>query len=220
MKILVVSDVHKSVDLLFEFLQSKDVDACISCGDLTETFSDDPDQVEIPKPIHSVYGNHENWKLYGKEVKNLHWITAGKVYDILGLKVSGMGGVESNSPQYPSHYTQGEVEASKDLSNGKIDIFVAHHPPRMFADFRLDIEKNCGSFDTQQILYEVEPKLFIAGHLHWLQTNIYGDKEQIITQVVTLGKFKHGDYGLLTEEKFSLYKNHTHFADIFWQSHY
>lgn len=214
MNILIASDVHEDVDMLMCRLLDQQIDACISCGDLTISMKKD---VEIPKPIYSVYGNNENWDIYSSKIKNLHWMTAGKIYKIKGMRVAGMGGVMSKSPRKPSHYTNGEVNASLSLGFKSVDIFVTHHPPKLYGDFRVDIKKHCGSHDVLKILSTIRPKLFLSGHLHWEQLGIFGSNGTVSTYVVTLGRFKHGDYGILNKKKLKLYKKGIHCMDIYWR---
>lgn len=216
MNILIVSDIHEDIDMLMYRLLDDHIDACISCGDLTPSMKKN---INIPKPIYSVYGNNEDWDIYNSKIKNLRWMTAGKIYDVKGIKVAGMGGVMSRTPRKPSHYTNGEVKSSLALGPNSVDVFVTHHPPKLYADFRVDIKKHCGSHDVLKILAKVQPKLFLSGHLHWEQMGIFGSNGVVTTYVVTLGRFKHGDYAILNRKKLRLYKKGIHCLDIYWRHH-
>lgn len=215
MVVLVASDIHSDVKMLMYRLSDSNIQACICAGDLTVGFTE---ETKIPKPIYAVYGNNENWDIYKKKVDNLVWMSAGKVYDVCGFKVAGMGGVMSKTPQDPRHYSPAEVEASLSLEPNSLDIFVTHHPPKSYADYRVDLQRHCGSPDVLEILSYLQPKLFVSGHLHWEQVDIYGNGGGVSTYIITLGRFKHGDYGLLSKSKLKLFKKGVHCFDIFWQN--
>lgn len=218
-EILLVSDIHRDYPLLMNRLRDKRIKGCICCGDLTTHFPKDPTDANIPKPIYTVYGNNENWDYMGVNIPNLTWMTAGKTYKAFGIAISGMGGVESSTPQYPSHYTPGEVDAALSLKPKSVDIFVAHHPPKLYADLcTKNVRKHCGSHDTLKILENVKPKLFLAGHIHWLQSDIFGFNGSVDSFVLTLGQFGMGDFAILKRNKITVYKKNVKCIDIYWKN--
>jgi Icc-related predicted phosphoesterase len=215
MAILVVSDVHRSYPLLTKALDKSQVRAAISCGDLTIGFPDRED-VRLSKPLYSVYGNHERWEFVEDSIPNLRWLTAGKVFEVGGIKIAGMGGVVSKSPWKPGHFTEGEVRASEALAERGVDIFITHHPPKYYADLCGQSRDHCGSAKVLRIMETVRPKLLISGHLHWQQFDIFGRRGEVDTCVVTLGRLKFGDYALLTGHKLRLYKRGERYCDVYW----
>jgi len=219
MSILIASDIHEYFDRLIQHLKRDHIKACICCGDLTVNAPKDPKNIIIPKPIYTVYGNNERFKLLTTDIPNLIWMDAGKIYEVGGLKIAGMGGVMSKSPRDPRHYSYGEVNASLNLKDKNIDIFVAHHPPKLYADLCNErYRHHCGSPDTFKIMNVLKPKIFVAGHLHWFQFDIFGENGVVGTYVITMGQFGYGDYGILNSDKLTLYKKWIKCIDVYWRN--
>ena len=68
------------------------------------------------------------------------------------------------------------------------------------------------------LLKHLRPKLHISGHLHWQQYDLFGDNGAIDTHVVTLGRIKYGDYGILNNDQFILYRNNIKYCDIYYNN--
>lgn len=218
--ILITSDIHRDLEYFLARLQDNMITSCICCGDLSTEFPEDYKTLIFPKPVYAVYGNNESWKyVHNYKVHNLTWMEAGKIYNLNGYRIAGMGGVMSKTPNNPKHFTEEEVNSSLKIGYKGVDIFVTHHPPKLYADLCTKYtRKHCGSPSVFKLLDEIRPKLFLSGHLHWPQTDIFGTHGRVETYVVTLGKFGQGDYGILTRNRLTLFKKNVKCYEIYWQN--
>jgi Icc-related predicted phosphoesterase len=218
MSILLVSDIHEDYDLLLDRLRAPSIDACVCCGDLTPAFPEDPADAILPKPIYSVYGNHENWEYMKRPPPGLNWLTAGKVFRVGCFGVAGLGGVMSKTPDAPGHFTDGEVNLSARIPRGEVDIFVSHQPPKYYADLCARDRRHCGSPEVLHVMKTISPKAVFSGHLHWQQIDTYGKNGGIDTCAITLGRLSYGDFGIVDEKVIRLWQRGLHYCDLHWRA--
>lgn len=91
-KILFITDTHDCLTYekdTLEFIKSiKEYDACILLGDHSAKDLEEILKIVPNNKIYGVLGNHDSWDKY--EVHNINNIN-GKVVDIKGMKVAGIG---------------------------------------------------------------------------------------------------------------------------------
>lgn len=96
----------------------------------------------------------------------------GRIVEIRELTIAGLGGSARYAPG-PNRYTEGQMrlralrlEIAARLSFGaRIDLFVAHSPPRGIGDDESD-PAHRGFRSFHRIASALSPRLFLHGHVH------------------------------------------------------
>lgn len=172
MKILCVSDMempqlHSAENLRRQY---SDIDAIISCGDLSPGYLDFITSITCV-PMFYVRGNHD--EVYDKEPPggiNLH----GQVVEFGGISMAGMeGSIKYN--RGPIQYTQSQMQRMvlgltpallwHRLRRGRgIDLFVTHSPARDIHDGADVAHRGFSSF--LMFMRWFRPRYMLHGHVH------------------------------------------------------
>ena len=200
MKLLIISDVHGSIEALQNLAQKETgADALLCAGDLTHFGGKKQARplVELLRsfniPVLTVHGNCDRSSvadLFAEEGISAH----GQVTSFEGVPVAGFGG--SLPAPIPTPSTYKEEEAAGILENlgdgfsGSPWIFLVHQPP---ADSEADIitsGKHVGSKSVADYIMRFRPSLVCTGHIHEsFSVSTFGD-----SLVVNPGSLKEGRY--------------------------
>lgn len=164
LKILFIADTHNCLadgnELLNYIKQQKDYNYCILLGDHSSNDLERILQIIPIEKICGVLGNHDGWERYKNY--NIQDIN-GKVIDINGVKIAGLGG--SFKYKNSSEYCLYTHEESIDIANKikEADIFVSHDKP--FTEDNHNFAHD-GLKGVTEYIYKNHIPLHIHGHLH------------------------------------------------------
>lgn len=176
MKILLLADREERMlwDDWSERMKEKlsDVELILSAGDL------DPDYLEflvtmLNIPLVYVRGNHDG--IYDERPPEGCVDAGGRIVEVLGLRILGLGGSMRYNPGTPDMYTEEEMRRmarsackrkAVDIIRGKrgFDILLTHAPCRGYGD--MDDLPHRGFECFNDLLMEFRPKLHCYGHVH------------------------------------------------------
>ena len=176
MKILLLADreERKLWDDWSERTKEKlsDVELILSAGDL------DPDYLEflvtmLNKPLVFVRGNHDG--IYDERPPQGCIDADGRIVEVLGLRVLGLGGSIRYNPYASDMYTEEEMQkvirsackrSISDILKGNrgFDILLTHAPCRGYGD--MDDIPHRGFECFNGLLEEYKPGLHCFGHVH------------------------------------------------------
>lgn len=175
MKILLVSDIHKSyrfykqidetiaIDWLLYIIDKEKPDVLISAGDWDEGVTEeDFYEIERRVKLFTVYGNHENFPIIKPRA-----MVDGKIYEIGGLAIAGINGLIGEGKIFNIPPDKAENIARKikrKLNNKRLDILIAHQPPYL-PEVYPDMREDEGSVLMYKIMEELRPRIFFNGHM-------------------------------------------------------
>lgn len=149
-----------------------EVELILSAGDL------DPDYLEflvtmLNKPLVYVRGNHDG--RYDVKPPEGCINADGKIVDICGLRILGLGGSMRYKPGDPDMYTEremrrrilalsGKLIRSRSDRNGGFDILLTHAPCRGYGDMEDIPHRGFECFNG--LLMRNRPRLHCFGHVH------------------------------------------------------
>ncbi|MGC8988279.1 metallophosphoesterase family protein [Infirmifilum sp.] len=173
MKILFVSDLHKtlesleemeSVDWLLSIIDAVKPDYLISAGDMGEAITAyDLQRITSRTKAIIVYGNHENFLV----IKD-YCVRDGQVIELGNLKVSGINGLVEEDEERKGRRREYAFDVrllarlSKRLEG--VDVLVSHQPPYL-PEVYPGMRYSPGLEAFTRFLYEVRPKLHLSGHM-------------------------------------------------------
>jgi len=192
MKIYVMGDVHGEFGILNKFINKKNPDIILQCGDFGY-FPRHNNLQTLKNKNTKIYfcdGNHEDFESLishstGEVYKNCFWMKRGTTFDLPdGRVVLFFGGASSIDKEqreigfdwFPQEdITYSEINALD--PNLKVDIVISHTCPNEF-DICLneyvvenDINRKCLS----HILKTYNPKFWYFGHWHKYRQGIFND---------------------------------------------
>lgn len=139
----------------------------------------------VPAPLYWIKGNNENFDTIagGRFPEGLHYLPNGRVSELGGLRIAGLGGtfaptmyeVSADALPHPRkstskatgladrrrHFVREEVEACQRLSN--VQIFLSHEAP---VPFRTERGIMAGKRPINEVLTAMKPGLHFFGHHH------------------------------------------------------
>jgi predicted phosphodiesterase len=188
LRILSVADKrHKALYDYFEPQRWRDIDLVISCGDLDAGYLSFLVTV-INTPLLYVPGNHDY--LYEENPPEGCDSIDGKVLDIRGVTVGGLGGsiwYNGGDLQYSEKQMSKKVKKiiRSARKAGDLDIFVSHAPPRGIHD--LPDRCHNGFCAFRDLIENLHPKVMLHGHTH----EVYNkqDRETVIEGVRVINTF-------------------------------
>ncbi|QIW22840.1 metallophosphoesterase [Sulfolobus sp. S-194] len=164
--ILLISDLHKSLDSLEEMesvkwllsiLDELEPDYLISAGDWGEGMSrDDFSNILSRTRLITVYGNHENFSI----IKSFS-IRDGQIIRVGNMRITGINGLIGENKDYgikPEKFLR-IISKLRD-----IDILISHQPPYL-PEIYPKMRYNEAAELMLQALEEVKPKLHFNGHM-------------------------------------------------------
>jgi Icc-related predicted phosphoesterase len=191
LRIAVIGDLHadrERLDAALELLADRRSDLCLLVGDLGldppwtsparyEQRAEHDRSVRgvlrrvregLDCPLLFVPGNHDladpPWGLDGLNVD-------GRVAEVSGLRVVGLGGSGPSRFGFPYEWT--EEEAGRILAalfphppERAIDVFLSHSPPAGTTLDRTHRGEHVGSRTVREWLARIGPRLFVCGHIH------------------------------------------------------
>ncbi len=183
-KALFVTDIHDYDSQVEELIELYQPDLILDGGDHEDHF-----YTHKKIPWYFIHGNHENEeeikKIKNQEYDNLHWIQPGKVLEIEGVKIAGLGGNFSKGAldgtkkkPRPFNISNKDLFAMESI-NGRssIDILLMHESSKeLWKDTR---------FPFGQELHSEVISLFpnlqytLSGHYHVPQDKVINGNRQI-----------------------------------------
>jgi len=121
----------------------------------------------------AVYGNHESeffrrvFKEENKEILHIGPLTVlnlGATYDVHHLKILGISGNRGGGRKW-THWQDSQIEQIKNHVE-KLDIILSHEMPRGYVDWCGRPRTHCGQKALRELVHELNPLLFVGGHLH------------------------------------------------------
>ena len=135
------------------------VDAVLSCGDVSDQVLLEAAKTHGEPPIFAVKGNHDDDAPFAAPIVDLHL----QVRVLGGLRFGGMNGAWRYKPRGTFLYSQQEAEAL--LSTFPVvDILVSHNSPRGIHD--RDDGVHLGFEGLTKYLARARPKVLVHGHQH------------------------------------------------------
>ena len=208
MNVLLISDIHGSADC-FDFVLSEagKADLVLISGDITD-FGDEPEVAALLAPILStgapiaaVSGNCDR-----EGVRNYLRRTGLSVEGICRsegeLRLVGSGGGLRRKGFTPFEPTEEELEetlqaAISDCECSDSPIIVLTHTPPRGTDADLRLASHVGSFAFRELLDQVQPLLWIAGHIHEARSV----SRKGSTLLINPGSLKEGSYAVVEIER-------------------
>jgi len=142
----------------------------------------------LPAPLYWIKGNNENFDVIDAGVfpGNLHYLPNGRLSEIGGIRVAGLGGTFAPSwydtvaaslphPRKGSakateladkrrHFVREEVEACRTLQ--AVDVLLTHEAPRPYFAGGGPRRNDAGKTPVNEILAAMKPRLHLFGHHH------------------------------------------------------
>jgi len=202
MKLLIISDIHASIDKLKELsAKEKEAELLLLAGDLTHFGGRKQalPMVEILRsfriPVLAIHGNCDRSSvadLLAEEGISAH----GKLVTVAGIPLIGLGG--SLPAPIPTPSTYGEKEAASVLRGladgieGREWIFLVHQPPAESEADRIAAGKHVGSTSVAEFIMNYRPSLVCTGHIHEsFSVSSFGE-----SLLVNPGSLKDGRYAV------------------------
>ncbi len=197
MKFVIFGDIHDCIDRVeMIFSIAKDIFVDVSYALITGDYGEKNESVlRVAKIIRengiigiSTYGNHEP-EIIRKAVKNaeitnlngIRLLSLGARCNLGDITILGLGGNRGSGKKW-SHWRDHQVERIIDMYKGdKIDIILSHEMPYGLADICRG-NKHCGQLVLRRVVDELNPIIFIGGHLHTFP-NMMTYKDSIILKV-------------------------------------
>ena len=198
MKILAISDrVDERVYSEHILHNYGDVDLFVGCGDLPYYYLEYVVSM-VHQPVLYVHGNHDvevSHTATGRRVAFAEGcdLIDGRVVNIKGLIVMGLGGSVLYTPGTPFQYTEGQMRARvarliprllmNKLRYGRfVDVVVAHSPPYGIHDGSDQAHVGFKAFLTLMTWFK--PRYLLHGHMHSRRYNAqtittYGDTKVV-----------------------------------------
>ena len=123
-RMLVISDGHGCLD--YADIPDCDVDVCLLLGDLSKEDIIIIKEKVVDVPIYGVLGNHDGFELYDRHgIENIH----GKVVEVNGVKIAGMGGsLRYKYSDMPLYTDEESFEIAESMD--RADILISHDSPK------------------------------------------------------------------------------------------
>lgn len=163
-KILFITDTHgmlnyekESIDYITKL---KDYDCCILLGDASTTDIKIIKNIIPTDKIYGVLGNHDGWNLYSdNKIENIN----GKVIEIKGVKIAGIGGSYKykNSDDYVMYSHEESIKIANKMLNA--DILISHDRPYIKDQYG---KSHDGLKGVTEYIYKNHVPLHIHGHIH------------------------------------------------------
>jgi Icc-related predicted phosphoesterase len=142
----------------------------------------------LPAPLHWIKGNNENFDAIdaGVFLVNLNYLPNGRVAEVGGIRVAGLGGTFAPSwydtpasalphPRKGSakateladkrrHFVREEVDACRQLTD--VDVLLTHEAPRPYFAGTGARRNDAGKTPVNEILSAMRPRLHLFGHHH------------------------------------------------------
>lgn len=177
-----LGDIHGDFDSTRRIMgRHPDVPFWLCVGDVAD---DDGRYEALPAPLYWIKGNNENFDAIAAGVlpEHLHFVENGRVVQVDGLRVAGLGGTHAPSwydtppgdlphPRTGSvkgtrladkrrHFVAREVDACRALDG--VDVLLTHEAPRPYRIGRMD----AGKTPINEVLASMRPRLHLFGHHH------------------------------------------------------
>ncbi|GAY25389.1 metallophosphoesterase [Desulfurococcaceae archaeon AG1] len=210
MRIMVICDLHydkriykgfdegRAWEWLLSIVDYHSPEYLLSCGDWGHTVNEAEFYELLRRTVVlTIYGNHENMdvltRLYNIRAKEYLPVLMddGRVYDIGGLRVTGISGIISTGRRQrkgvPRRKPEEFLEIARRLADQEIDILLIHETPYLPNLFPFMVE-GIGSKTALEAIKIIRPMLVINGHMHsggfkthelpWGSKYIYIDSSQ------------------------------------------
>ncbi len=194
MNILVLSDIHSSLDNLKKLVEKAEeelIDLVVIAGDLTN-FGDEndtekvlnilslykilaiPGNLDTPMVIDVLEENNQN--LHDKKIKQGKWTFAG------------FGGSLMTRPGKVLVTEEQIMNSLKKNASGESLILVTHMPPKNTKLDHLFNGEHGGSESVKKIIKDRQPEIHLCGHIH----EAYGEEKIGKTLSINIGAVKDG----------------------------
>lgn len=204
MKILALSDRPEEYIYTPEVVEHfPDIDLLIGCGDLPEYYLEFLVSV-YDMPLVYVPGNHDR----DRYVVPGGIAADGKILEVKGLRILGLGGSRRYKPRGEHQYTDAEMcmrvagillrlLANPLAWRHRADIIVSHAPPRGIHD--ADDLPHQGFSCFHQLLRIAEPRLMLHGHSHILDHSMRSVTERYGTRIMNVFPYRLIELGPASE---------------------
>lgn len=204
MRVLLLTDIHGSVDKLERILSREEFDVALCAGDLGDSRAFDDYEGNLEDVLNlfdmegklskAVPGNMDKEETSVRKLieyrMNLHKkIALFQTFDAVGF---GGGITPFGTPFEPSgEEIAAALDTLYDRLSSDVKVAVVHQPPKNTAVDVSD-EKHVGSAEVRNLLQEKEFDLFVTGHIHEGRgTDTIGD-----TLIVNPGPVQDGYYAV------------------------
>jgi hypothetical protein len=203
MKLLIISDIHGSIDKLKELSEKEtEADLLLFAGDLTH-FGNRKQALPVVEilrsfriPVLAIHGNCDRAgvaDMLAEEGISAH----GKLVTMAGIPFIGLGG--SLPAPIPTPSTYSEKEAASVLESiaddgiaGRAWILLVHQPPAESEADRVAAGKHVGSTSVAEFIRNYRPSLVCTGHIHEsYSVSSFGE-----SLLVNPGSLKDGRYAV------------------------
>lgn len=191
MQVLVITDIHGSLDSLKTILEmNKSVDLILVCGDITHYNSPHITTMLEPFDLEKtlfVPGNCDTIEVM--DILNEHGVNIhGRTVETNGIKIRGIGGSNPTPFDTPLEYTENELKEIL-FKDKDVDILVSHAPPKGILD-RVGVS-HVGSVAVREYIEETQPRYVFCGHIHEQEgEEVLNDSKIINPGPVTKRKFR------------------------------
>jgi Icc-related predicted phosphoesterase len=171
MKILALSDQVTEIIYSGNIIQNfSDVELIVGCGDLPADYLEFTVSM-LNVPLIYVPGNHDKDDFHVPGGQSVD----GKIININGFKIMGLGGSRRYKPDGRHQYSETEMRIRvwrliipaylrRFIGRKGIDLFVSHSPPRGIHD-ACDLA-HMGFASFHNLLSLVKPRIMLHGHCH------------------------------------------------------
>lgn len=163
-KILFIADTHDCLSYDKETVEyiknAKDYDCCILLGDHSANDLKEILKIIPNDKIYGILGNHDSWEKYQEyNIQNIN----GKVIDIKGIKIAGIGGSYKykNSDQYAMYSHEKSIEIADSMQGA--DILISHDKAFTKKNYG---DAHDGLKGITKYIYKNNIPVHIHGHLH------------------------------------------------------
>ncbi|WP_319561957.1 metallophosphoesterase family protein [Marispirochaeta sp.] len=176
MKLLIVSDIHGSSEMLQELLQrEKNAQGILVAGDLTHFGGrkQAAPLVDVLRsfsvPVAAIHGNCDRASV--AELLSEEGLSAERdSLSLLDLPVVGLGGSLPAPIPTPSTYSEEDAAAVLGTLGNGLDgrewIFLVHQPPSKSEADRIASGRHVGSRSVADFIIKHRPSLVCTGHIH------------------------------------------------------
>jgi Icc-related predicted phosphoesterase len=156
MRILAISDIHSDEDFGLD-PENMGIDLVVTLGDVPSWYIEVILLLKRSVPYFGVNGNHD--RNFVPKYANAHL----KTYSVHGMRLGGFEGAPKVSGEERLHSYSDRQVSWRMFRMPKVDIFLAHSPPRGIHD-RSD-GLHTGFIAFKKYIDRCQPRLFLHGHV-------------------------------------------------------
>lgn len=164
LRILFITDTHGMLayekDVVGYISGLNNYDCCILLGDHSTNDIKIIKNIVPNERLYGVLGNHDGWELYrDNDIKNI----SGKVIEINGVKIAGIGGSYKykNSDEYAMYTHESSIKIADEMQSA--DVLISHDGPYIKEKYG---ESHDGLKGITEYIYKNYVPIHVHGHIH------------------------------------------------------